>query len=59
VPIGRYDVKITVGDADRKVGYSMTVNKQFIFEDKILKANQFLTESITVEAGDGMITITS
>lgn len=59
MPIGRYDVKITVGDADRKVGYSMTVNKQFIFEDKILKANQFLTESITVEAGDGMITITS
>jgi len=25
-PIGKYDVKITVGDADKAVGYALTVN---------------------------------
>lgn len=39
VPNGKYDVKITVGDAERKVGYSITVNTQYVFKDKILNMN--------------------
>jgi hypothetical protein len=39
VPLGRYDVKITVGDAERKVGYSILVNDTPLFENIVLAKN--------------------
>jgi len=59
VPVGKYDLKLTVGDAEKKVGYSITVNDQYILTNTELEKNQFQTESISVEATEGIITIRS
>jgi hypothetical protein len=57
VPRGKYEVKMTVGDAEKKLGYSLTVNAQFIFKDVMLEKNQFSTESIDIESTDGTIVV--
>lgn len=59
VPEGKYEVKITIGDSERKIGYSIKVNGQYLFKEKILDMNQYETDSIPVEAPDGIIVVKS
>jgi len=48
---------MTVGDAEKKLGYSLTVNGQYIYKQLMLEKNQFATESIDIESTDGTIII--
>lgn len=57
VPIGKYQVKVTFGDAENASGYNIQVNGHVLIAGALLEPDQFETESIIVEAPGGNIII--
>ena len=57
VPNGKYDVKVIIGDATVKTGYSISVNRKTLIDKSVLRKNQFWTPSEVVNVNDGKITL--
>ena len=57
VAAGRYNVKVTVGDAVNKVQYDMKMNDKQILKNKVLDKNQFFTTNDDISVLDRIITI--
>jgi len=57
VPVGKYLIKITVGDKDVGGGYSLYVNDSPLITGTILKPDQFFSDSLIVDATQGVIKI--
>jgi hypothetical protein len=58
-PAGKYEVKVTAGDAEKKNVVELTVNGKHIFKNAKLDKNQFTTNSTEIQITDGNILIES